>query len=314
MAHDSPSVRERRLAAELRRARLAAELSGPKVAAATSWSPSKVSRIENGRIGVKRDDLDRLLELYDVPPDAATELRRLGRHARARGWWEAYADSLSAGYATLLRLEAGSSALRAYCALIPHPLLMTPDFIRQVVRSTWESPSPAEVERRVQVCLRRQSVLDRGRHRSTDGAGGDDEAFRLTVILDEAVLRRSAAAAGAPSGSSGSSASHGDRDGQIRRDQLAHLAEAARRPSVDIRVLPFAAGIPPVSAGSFSILESTATGAPDLVYLENKTRISFVDAENEVDRYTRDHRLLTEMALSASDSADMLADASGVHS
>src|SRR6476660_10220927 len=229
MAADTPSVRERRLAVELRRARQAAQLNGLQVAAATGWSTSKVSRIENGRIGIGTDDLDRLIELYEVAPDAAAQLRRLSPGGRAHGWWEAYADSLSSGYATLLRLEAGSSALRTYCALIPHPLLMTPDFIRQVVRSTWESPSPAEVERRVQVCLRRQSVLDRGRHRSTDGAGGDDEAFRLTVILDEAVLRRSAAAAGAPSGSSGSSASHGDRDGQIRRDQFAHLADAARR-------------------------------------------------------------------------------------
>src|SRR5689334_23082519 len=117
MAHDSPSVRERRLASELRRARQAAEFSGQQVAAATGWSASKISRIENGRIGVSGPDLDRLLDLYDVPPDSATELRRLARHGRARGWWEAYADSLSAGYATLLRLESGSAALRAYCAL-----------------------------------------------------------------------------------------------------------------------------------------------------------------------------------------------------
>jgi hypothetical protein len=64
----------------------------------------------------------------------------------------------------------------------------------------------------------------------------------------------------------------------------------------------------PVSAGSFSLLESAATGAPDLVYLENKTRISFVDGEDEVDRYARDHRLLTELALPPADSADLIAD------
>ena len=170
MAADPPSVRERRLAAELRRARLAAELNGRQVAAATGWSPSKVSRIENGRIGVGPDDLDRLLELYGVSPEAAAQLRRLAPAGRSHGWWEAYADSLSTGYATLLRLEAGSTALQTYCALIPHPLLMTPDFIRQVVRSTWQRPSVAEIERRVQVCLRRQAVLDRLQHLS----GGDD--------------------------------------------------------------------------------------------------------------------------------------------
>ena len=290
MAHDPPSVRERRLAAELRRARQAAALNGQQVAAATGWSASKVSRIENGRIGINQDDLDRLLSLYDVAPDAAARLRRLAPDGRAHGWWEAYADSLSTGYATLLRLEAGSTALRTYCALIPHPLLMTPDYIRQVVRSTWQQPSAGEVERRVQVCLRRQSVLGRG-----DGTG----SLRLSVVLDEAVLVRSAGRAGDPADT--------PAPATIRRAQLRHLLAAAAGPSVEVRVLPFAAGIPPVSAGSFSILESAATGAPDLVYLENKTRISFVDGEDEVDRYVRDHRLLTEMALDPTDSADLVA-------
>lgn len=296
MAADPPSVRERRLAAELRRARQAAQLTGREVAARTGWSTSKVSRIENGRIGIGADDLDRLLELYQVPPDTAALLRRLAPAGRAHGWWEAYADSLSTGYATLLRLEAGSTALRTYCALIPHPLLMTPAYIRQVVRSTWQQPSAVEVERRVQVCLRRQAVLDRG-----DGPGRLD----LAVVLDEAVLLRAAAAGPDRAGES----MVVDPDpAAIRRDQLAHLLAAARWPAVTIQVLPLAAGIPPVSAGSFSILESAATGAADLVYLENKTRISFVDGEAEVDRYARDHRLLTELALPPADSADLIAD------
>lgn len=315
MAGEPPSVRERRLAAELRRARQAAGLNGQQLAAATGWSASKVSRIENGRIGISSEDLDRLLELYEVAPDAAARLRRLAPAGRAHGWWEAYADSLSAGYATLLRLEAGSTALRAYCALIPHPLLMTPDYVRQVVGSTWQRPSAVEVERRVQVCLRRQAVL-------RDDRPGDGAApLRLSVVLDEAVLERSAASVGGPGEWAATSpdpvtirpdpVTIRPDHVTIRKAQLRHLLAAGARPGVQIRILPFAAGIPPVSAGSFSILESAATGGPDLVYLENKTRISFVDGEDEVDRYTRDHRLLTEMALSPAESADLLAGAIG---
>lgn len=286
------SVRERRLAAELRRLRIAAELTGQQVAGATGWSASKVSRIETGRIGIAPADLDRLVELYRLPPELATALRRLAPTGPTHGWWEAWADSLSSGYAALLRLEAGSTALRTYCAVLPHPLLMTPDYVRQVVRSTWQRPSAAEVERRVEVCRRRQAVLDRT---------ADPGPLRLSVVLDEAVLRRSAVSAAAGAG---------DPE-RIRREQLAHLVTAADRPGVDIRVLPFTAGIPPVSAGSFSLLESAATGAVDVVYLENKTRISFVDSDTEVDRYARDHRLLTEMALSPTESRDLLEAAAG---
>jgi hypothetical protein len=71
-------------------------------------------------------------------------------------------------------------------------------------------------------------------------------------------------------------------------------------------VLPYTAGIPPVSAGSFSVLESRATGAPDVVYLENRTRIFFVDAAPEVDRYARDFELLTEIALPQKESIEFI--------
>jgi transcriptional regulator with XRE-family HTH domain len=285
MELDSPSVRERRLARELREARIGAQLAGTAVANATGWSTSKVSRIETGRIGISAADLDRLIELYDVSDEHAKYLRRLAPAARTRGWWEAYADSLSAGYAGLLRLESGSQALRSYCAVVPHPLLMTQEYIRHVVLATWQQPSPQEVDRRIRVCLRRQAVLEHNE---------PHPRLELSVVIDEAVLRRSVASRDDPAVV------------EVQVDQLNRLITAAAWPNVTLQVLPFAAGIPPVSAGSFSILESRATGGPDVIYLENKTRIFFVDAEKEVDRYARDYRLLTDMALPTAESVHFI--------
>jgi hypothetical protein len=125
----------------------------------------------------------------------------------------------------------------------------------------------------VQVCRRRQEVLDTA------------DPMQLWAVLDESVLHR---AAGAPGTSDGAT---------VLRGQLEWLAEVAGRPNVTLQVLPFDAGLPPVTAGSFSVLESRATGTPDVVYLENKTRIGFVDGEAEVHRYGRAFELLTEMAL-----------------
>ena len=68
---DTPSVRERRLARELRQLRTGEQLHAKDVAARLGWSPSKVSRIETARIGIAADDLDRLLELYRVPDGQA---------------------------------------------------------------------------------------------------------------------------------------------------------------------------------------------------------------------------------------------------
>jgi transcriptional regulator with XRE-family HTH domain len=276
MVVESPSARERRLARELRHLRVGTPWHGKDVAERLGWSASKVSRIENGRIGISTDDLDRLLALYGVPETQATFLRRLAPSARHKGWWDAYADTLSAGYANLIRLEAGSRALRCYGALVPHALLQSPDFVRQVILSTWETPSQVEVDRRVQVCRRRQGVLE---------ASSPDGPLQFHAVLDESVLRRAAVAPGQDGG------------GAILRGQLEWLAEAAARPNVTLQVLPFAAGLPPVTAGSFSVLESRATGAPDVVYLENKTRVFYLDSEAEVQRYGRAFDLLSSMAL-----------------
>jgi len=131
-------------------------------------------------------------------------------------------------------------------------------------------------------------VLDADPHR---------RPLRLHAVIDESVLHRHVLAADA-------------RDTAIRRGQLEHLLAAATRPNVTIQVLPFTAGLPPVTAGSFSILDSLATGAPDVVYVENKTRVSFLDADADADAEV--HRLsqafdyLATQALSPQASSDLI--------
>jgi transcriptional regulator with XRE-family HTH domain len=288
VANDTPSARERRLARELRLLRELAQVHGKEVADQLGWSAAKVSRIETGRTGISTDDLERLLELYRVPDPQATYLRRLAPSARPKGWWDAYADTLSAGYANLIRLEAGSQALRCYAALVPHALLQSPDYDREIILATWETLAQAEVDRRVQACHRRQEVLDAGPHR---------QSLQLSAVIDESVLHRRVLAA------------EDERDLAIRRGQLEFLLAAVARPNVTIQVLPFAAGLPPVTAGSFSILDSLATGAPDVVYLENKTRVFFIDAEAEVHRYTQAFGYLSTQALPPQESINLIEQA-----
>ncbi len=276
---DTPSVRERQLARELRTLRATANLNGKEVAERLGWSPSKVSRIENGRIGISPEDLDRLIELYDAPTERATYLRRLAPSAQARGWWDAYAETLSSGYSSLLKLEAGSSSLQCYCALIPHALLLTPAFARSIIMNAPNRPSVSEVERRVDIVRRRQEILTRSTR----------PPLQLTAVIDEAVLHRRVM-------------TREEARSDVVDEQLHWLVECARRPNITLQVLPFAAGQPPVSAGSFSILESYASGAPDVVYLENKSRTFFIDAEPEVHAYTQDFELLSRIALSPKES------------
>jgi transcriptional regulator with XRE-family HTH domain len=284
---DTPSARERQLARELRRLRAAVGLNGREAAERLGWSASKVSRIETSRTGVSTPDLEQLLALYGADDERAAYLRKLAPSARSKGWWDAYADALSSGYATLIRLESGSRALQCYCALIPHALLLAPDYLEHVILSGPDRPLPVEVNRRIQICRRRQEALTRNR---------GEQPLQLSAVVDEAVLRRQVTN---PDGS---------LDADAKRNQLQWLTEIAAWPNVTIQVLPFAAGLPPVTAGSFSVLESLATEGPDVVYLENKTRVTFIDAEAEVHRYTRAIDLLSEMALPPEDSLALLVE------
>lgn len=275
--HDSPSARERQLARELRELRLEAQLHGKDVATQLGWSASKVSRIETGRIGITGDDLARLLELYAVPDDRAEKLRLLAPAARPKGWWDAYADRVSSGYANLIRLEASSRAVQCYSAVAPHPLLQTEAFTHRIITTTATPPSQAEIDLRMGICRRRQQLLDGGPGR---------EPLQLRAVVDEAVLHRRLE-------------EDDEVNALLQHEQVRHLLRLGARRNVTVQVLPFDAGLPPVTAGSFSLLEPLGSSGPDVVYMDNKTRIFFIDSAAEVHAYAQEMEFLRGRALSA---------------
>src|SRR5690348_13390419 len=91
----SPSMRRRRLAAELRRLRADAGLSIEETAGKLKWPGSKVSRIENRQVGISPRDLRKLLDLYQVDDRGyRDELLEIGRRATERGWWQSYSGAV----------------------------------------------------------------------------------------------------------------------------------------------------------------------------------------------------------------------------
>ncbi len=174
-----PSVRARQLASELRRLRDAATLTGEETAGQLGWSPSKISRIENGQTAPSLADLRRLLDLYDVSGTQRGRLEQLGQSAGQRGWWDAYADTLGPEYTALIALEAEADSVRWYAPMLIPGLLQTEQYARAVISSGLLIAPPGEVERRVQVKMTHQRVLTR------------DDPPSLDVVIDEAaVLRR----------------------------------------------------------------------------------------------------------------------------
>lgn len=279
----SSSPAKRALATELRRVREISGMSGDEVAGRLRWSPSKISRIETNRTGVKGQDLERLLDLYGADEEQRAQLTALARESEPRGWWTAYGDSIDPDYAAYISLEEHAARVRCWSPELIHGLLQTQDYASALMEIAFGSPpsiSPRVIQDRIQVRIRRQGLL-------TSAA-----PKHLIFILDEGTLLRR----------------HGSA--KVMRDQLAHIERVSQLPNVTVRVLAFAGAHPLVLQGSFAVLEFAPvhnTPIGDVVYVEELTRDHFIDEEAGAHEYRFAFERLADVALDPEESRQLIA-------
>src|ERR1700733_2408118 len=132
-APGSPAVRRRRLAAELRGIRESKGKSADAVAAALRWSPSKISRYELARTGLKPQEVERLLDYYQITGSRRELLLALAEDAARKGWWEGFADGLSADYQQFIGLEHEASSIAIWHVDVVTGLLQTEAYARHII-------------------------------------------------------------------------------------------------------------------------------------------------------------------------------------
>jgi transcriptional regulator with XRE-family HTH domain len=209
IAPSSPTVRRRRLAAELREIRESKGKSGDTVAAALKWSPSKISRYERARTGLRPREVERLLDYYEITGPRRALLLGLAEDAAQKGWWEEHSDSLSDDYKQFIGLEHEATSMAIWHVDVVTGLLQTEAYARHIISSYShvEPIPPGMIGRLVRVRMRRQQVLDR-------------DGLQLSVVLDESVLRRRIG------------------DELVMYQQLQHLVHHADRPNLTLQILP----------------------------------------------------------------------------
>ena len=131
----SPTVRRRRLAAELREIRESRGKSGDTVAAALKWSPSKISRYERARTSLQPREVQRLLDYYQITGSRRALLLELAEDAAQKGWWEEFADSLSADYQQFIGLEHEARSMAIWHVDVITGLLQTEAYARHIISS-----------------------------------------------------------------------------------------------------------------------------------------------------------------------------------
>src|SRR5438552_9245296 len=98
-----PIVLRMMLGNQLQRLREAAAVTSDQAGYEIRASRSKISRMENGRVGFKERDVSDLLTLYGITDEEKrTALLSLARQANTPGWWSTYSDVLADWFETYL--------------------------------------------------------------------------------------------------------------------------------------------------------------------------------------------------------------------
>jgi Domain of unknown function (DUF5753)/Helix-turn-helix domain len=238
--HAGPTVARMLLGTRLRRLRESVAVSRKDAGQAIRGSESKISRLELGRTGFKRRDVDDLLTLYGVDDEAErATLLTLARQAKVPGWWHQFEDVVPDWFEPYLGLEQAASLIRTYEALFVPGLLQTREYARAVLAVGADGRPERDTKRRVQLRIRRQRAIYR------------EKPARLWAVIDEAALRRQVG--GRP----------------VMRAQLLHLLEVAQLPHIRIQVLPFRGGAYTGAGAPLTMLRFAEDELPDLAYLEN---------------------------------------------
>lgn len=268
----SPTVRRRRLAAELRRLR--GNRTGVEVARQLGWSTAKISRYELGHGGFPVDEVEKLLDFYGVAEPRRTQLLALAEDANQRGWWEDYASALEPEFMEFIGLEAEAVSAQQWHALLVPGLLQTEDYAKRVMSGYASAvPTPPGIlERRVEARILRQKVLT-----------SREPPLELSVVLDESVLQRAFGG------------------NEIMFEQLLHLVRMAELPNIDLRVLPLRSDAYLIADAfvifGFSPLRET-TKLGDVVSTESLKSELYVEGETDTYIYRQFFEAVAKASLS----------------
>jgi transcriptional regulator with XRE-family HTH domain len=228
---EEPTILRRLLGTQLRTLRESRDITALHAATHIRGTPSKISRIENGKSAIREIDIIDLLALYGVGPVEREQLLELAEQANQRGWWHQYSDVMPAWFQAYVAMEGAAKTIRVYEPLFVPGLLQTEAYAAAVL-SLGDVPI-SEIERHV--------VLRKARHnRFVDGN------LKLWAIVDESALRRQV---GGP---------------KVLREQLSFLISLCAKKNLTLQITPAGAG-GHAAPGGFSLLRFEDKDLGDVV-------------------------------------------------
>ena len=245
----------------------------------SSFSTTKLSRMETARRNVIPRDVHDLCTLYGVADDERDQLIELAQAAHKRE--RTSSEESRRGYLWYIALEQVAARVREYSAFFMPGLLQTNEYAAVVEDLQFVAPEyynprlePEEVPEnaadRVKLRMERQALLGRA------------DPLVLHALIDESALYRRLP------------------NPDVMREQLRHLIAMSARPNIIIQVLPFDAGLYPGSECAFWSILDFPDGAhqpPTTVYAEAANGVQILEREPEVLRLTSVFTAMSALAL-----------------
>ncbi|ASU82048.1 XRE family transcriptional regulator [Nocardiopsis gilva YIM 90087] len=247
----SPTVRRRRLSAELSRVRKEKNLKYEEIASRTGIPRSTINNIE---IGKKQKptiaEITAILDACEVDKVHEREaILDLCRQSHVRGWWSRFRDVLPGQY---VGFEAEAAAVTTWQPLLVPGLLQVPEYVETMARATLAKPS--DVQRMIRARVERQQLLDA------------PCPLTLCAVFDEGALLRLR------------------KYPEVLRAQVEQLIRRAELPHVKIQMTK-ADDLNPGLSGPFVIMDFESPVDPSIVYVETDTDGIYLEEQEDVARY-----------------------------
>ncbi|MEU9095541.1 DUF5753 domain-containing protein [Streptomyces sp. NPDC087901] len=271
----TPTERQKRLGAELRKMRVAAEATTAYAAGLLGVDRTKISNMEVGVRPIAPDRVRTLACNYACADAKYTEALVEMAEQRERGWWEQYRGTLPPGLLDIAELEWHATRLRTAQTVHLPGLLHTDGYARAVFGAVLPALSRLEVELRVAHRMERQQVLDR------------EDPTPYVGYVHEAALRMQ----------------FGGR--QVTQAQLRHLCMMSEREHIDIRVIPVSRGVFP-GAGHALLYAHGVVPQLDTAQLDSAHGPEFMHAEAQLTKYRAQLDWLEHASLDLPESRDFV--------
>lgn len=272
-APSSPALSRRELTARLRELRTRADLTLDEVASLLFVSAAKVSRMETGARPVTLRDVSGLAAIYRLADQERDHLFALAERSREPAWGEEHELAFATEYNDL---ETAAFQMCEYQVGFLPSLVQTEGYARALTASMEFDVGADVVDERVQMRVARQARL------IAEGTPS------YVALIDEAALHRNIGG------------------GPVMYAQLLHLMDRAGSPSINVRVVPFAAGAHPAQDSPFVLLAFADDAVSDVAYVEGLRGRRLVDERAELERYQEASARIQTLALSESASIALI--------